>query len=113
MLSTGVAYLLWLPGLFLVCGLHRFYAGKILTGLLWLLTFGLLGIGQLIDLFLIPSMIAQHNARYGYGDRNANVNSNVNTIVVNVDRGRRRRDDDDRRRDDDDDDDDRPRRRRR
>ena len=109
MLSTGVAYVLWLPGLVLICGLHRFYAGKPVSGVLWLFTFGLLGFGQLIDLLLIPSMIADANARrgYGYGNRN----TNVNTVVVNVDRGRGRRDDDY----DDDEDDyyDRPRRRRR
>jgi TM2 domain-containing membrane protein YozV len=63
MLSTSVAYLLWLPGLLGICGLHRFYAGKPITGLIWLFTGGLLLIGQLIDLFLIPSMIATANAR--------------------------------------------------
>jgi TM2 domain-containing membrane protein YozV len=109
MLSTGVAYLLWFPGFILICGLHRLYAGKTLSGLLWLFTFGLLGFGQLIDMFLIPSMIADANRRYG---RYGNYNSNTNTIIVNVDRGggRRRRYDDDY---DDDDYDDRPRRRRR
>ncbi|RLQ87503.1 NINE protein [Notoacmeibacter ruber] len=62
MKSTGVAYLLLALGLLLVCGLHRFYVGKWKTGLLWLLTGGLLGIGQIIDIFLVPGMVRQANA---------------------------------------------------
>lgn len=46
--------LLCVAGFFTVlCGLHRFYAGKPWTGLLWLFTGGLLGIGQIIDLIFI------------------------------------------------------------
>lgn len=34
-------------------GGHRFYAGKVGTGLLWLVTVGFLGVGWVIDIFSV------------------------------------------------------------
>lgn len=62
--SGLAAFVLWLLCLGGVCGLHRFYLGRFWTGLLWLFTFGLLGVGQVIDLFLLPGMLrAENNER--------------------------------------------------
>ncbi len=63
MKSSGTAYLLWCAGLFGGCGLHRFYLGKYGTGILYFFTFGLLGIGQLIDVFRIPGMVEHENLK--------------------------------------------------
>ena len=59
-----IGYVMWIFGFF---GMHRFYYGKPLTGILWLLTGGLLGIGWIVDLFLIPSMDAEADNRYTPG----------------------------------------------
>lgn len=57
------SYLLWLL-MFAGCsGAHRIYNGKIATGILWFCTWGLFGIGQLIDLALIPGMVQERQLR--------------------------------------------------
>lgn len=61
--SVGAAYGLWALCLLGVAGVHRFYCGKYLTGVLWLVTWGLLGVGSFIDLFLIPGMVDRVNMR--------------------------------------------------
>jgi TM2 domain-containing membrane protein YozV len=62
MRSIGIAYLLWLFSGFGALGFHRFYLGKIGTGLLWMITGGLCGLGSLYDLFTIPSQVRTANA---------------------------------------------------
>jgi hypothetical protein len=64
--QTSTAYLLWLLSGFGVLGFHRFYLGRIGTGLIWLFTGGLFGFGALIDLFYIPSMVRQENLGIRY-----------------------------------------------
>lgn len=61
MKSTFVTYLLWLLGGFGFLGLHRFYLGRWVSGLIWLFTFGLLGFGAILDIFLIPGMVKIEN----------------------------------------------------
>ena len=62
--SVLVGYILWIFGFM---GAHRFYFGKQITGTIWFFTLGLLGIGWIIDLFLIPGMAAQAERRYHPG----------------------------------------------
>jgi TM2 domain-containing membrane protein YozV len=63
MRSVGVAYGLWALCIVGVAGIHRFYLGKPITGVIWLLTWGIFGLGSLIDLFLIPGMVENQNRR--------------------------------------------------
>jgi TM2 domain-containing membrane protein YozV len=62
--SVAFGYILWIFGF---TGAHRFYYGKQITGTIWFFTFGLLGIGWLIDLFLIPGMDADADRKYTDG----------------------------------------------
>jgi TM2 domain-containing membrane protein YozV len=59
-----VGYLLWIFGF---TGSHRFYFGKQISGTVYFVTLGLLGIGWLIDLFLIPSLDRQADLRFHAG----------------------------------------------
>ena len=59
-----IGYILWIFGF---TGSHRFYFGKPISGTIWFFTLGLLGIGWLIDLFLIPSLDRQASIRFRSG----------------------------------------------
>jgi hypothetical protein len=59
--SRSTAFLLWLTCLVGLCGLHRFYLGRTGTGLLYLFTFGLFGVGQLVDLIRLRQLVQDEN----------------------------------------------------
>lgn len=65
-----LAYLLWIFGF---TGSHRFYLGKPISGTIWFCTLGLLGIGWLVDLFLIPTMVREAGYRYKEGSTDYSV----------------------------------------
>ena len=44
-----------------IFGVHRFYQGKILTGLLWLVSGGLFGLGVLYDFWTLNEQISMRN----------------------------------------------------
>lgn len=59
--SIAVAYILWIVGVFGLLGLHRLYLGKYGTGLLWMFTAGVLGVGAIIDLYTLSRKVEEHN----------------------------------------------------
>jgi TM2 domain-containing membrane protein YozV len=77
MKNKSTAYILWCLGFVGLCGIHRFYMGKIGTGIIWLFTFGLFGFGQLLDLFLISEQVDTINTR-------KNINKLTNITLANA-----------------------------
>lgn len=71
--SKLVTFLLcWFLGAF---GVHRFYVGKIGTGILWLLTGGLFGVGILVDMIMILTN--------SFRDKDGNLlNIDISTLVI-------------------------------
>jgi TM2 domain-containing membrane protein YozV/predicted transcriptional regulator len=63
MYNTGIAYLLWLLSGCGALGLHRFYLGKIPTGLLWMFTGGLAMVGSIYDFFTLSDQVREANIR--------------------------------------------------
>ncbi len=59
--KEGIAYGLWAGWLFGFAGLHRLYLGKWGTGFLWLFTWGLFGVGQLVDLITLRRQVDEAN----------------------------------------------------
>ena len=68
--SKTIGYILWIFGFM---GAHRFYYGRPVSGTIYFFTLGLLFIGWIVDLFLIPSMDRSADTRYVPGDKDYNV----------------------------------------
>jgi TM2 domain-containing membrane protein YozV len=58
--SALVGYIIWIFGFL---GAHRFYMGKWVTGIVYLFTGGLVGIGLLYDLWTLNGQVSEINRR--------------------------------------------------
>ena len=90
MYSTVIAYILWLFSGFGALGFHRFYLGKIPTGLLWMFTGGLLGVGAIYDLITLPLQVRQANLQRAIFDNVWRQATNQNSAWRNVNDGEAR-----------------------
>jgi TM2 domain-containing membrane protein YozV len=68
--SKMIGYILWIFGFM---GAHRFYYGKPISGTIYFFTLGLLFVGWIVDLFLIPGMDKKAELRFAAGPLNYNV----------------------------------------
>lgn len=66
MYRDGLGYALWCLFFVGLAGIHRIYLGKYGTGILWLFTMGLFGVGQVVDLFRMKQLVREANIREGY-----------------------------------------------
>ena len=82
--SVALSYGLWCLSLIGICGIHRVYNRKPFTGLLWLLTFGLCGVGQLVDLLLIPGLVEGANRQLNQGLAPASVTSPIDRQLLRL-----------------------------
>ena len=64
--SVPVAYLLWLVSGFGALGFHRFYLGKVKTGVLWICTGGLLMVGSIYDFATLTRQVEDANLRLAF-----------------------------------------------
>lgn len=62
--SLMIGYIIWIFGFL---GSHRFYYGKPISGTIYFFTLGLLFIGWIVDLFLIPKMEREADIRFTNG----------------------------------------------
>ena len=59
--TTGTAMILTTFGFFGVAGIQHFYLDRPVKGVIWFLTFGLLGIGTIVDLITMDSQVLKSN----------------------------------------------------
>jgi TM2 domain-containing membrane protein YozV len=68
--SLLLGYVFWIFGFM---GAHRFYYGKRVSGTIYFFTLGLLGVGWIVDLFLMPGLDRDADNEFMEGDYDYNL----------------------------------------
>ena len=63
--ELALAYILAAFSAFGLAGLHRFYLGKPITGVIWLLTWGLFGAGTIYDFLTMARQVTVPERKHG------------------------------------------------
>ena len=83
--NSGTAYVLWCLWFLGIGGAQRLYTGNFASGVIYFFTWGLFGIGQLIDLGLIPGMVDRRNASLnGGGNASGRVNHSITLNIGDI-----------------------------
>jgi hypothetical protein len=66
MRKLWVAYVLWCGTFLGLAGMHRYYLGRVGTGVLYTLSWGLFGVGTIVDFFRMQRLVDEANLRERY-----------------------------------------------
>jgi TM2 domain-containing membrane protein YozV len=80
--DLALAYALWALSVVGICGVQRLYLGQPGLGIAMLFTFGFCGIGQVLDLILLPDALNQANRRLGFAKNEVGVSASSSRASV-------------------------------
>lgn len=83
--QASTAYILCALGFLGIGGIHRFYLNRAGTGLVYLFTYGIFGVGTVVDMFSIQKMVDEENLYKKALHNNGNTyNNNSPQVVINL-----------------------------
>lgn len=80
--NLALAYALWTLSMVGICGVQRMYLGQPRLGVVMLFTFGFCGVGQVLDLLLLPDALNQANSRLGFAKNEVGVSASSSRASV-------------------------------
>lgn len=83
--QASTAYILCALGFLGIGGIHRFYLNRAGTGLVYFFTYGIFGIGTVVDMFSIQKMVDEENMhKQALHNNGSTYNNNSPQVVINL-----------------------------